>query len=45
MDSLNESTLPQVYDSYESIAPAKYAGKLNGKVVSSSIQTISSISP
>ncbi|KAJ9635112.1 hypothetical protein H2199_008598 [Coniosporium tulheliwenetii] len=32
MDSLNESTLPQVYDSYESIAPSKYAGKLDGKV-------------
>jgi hypothetical protein len=27
------STLPTVYASYEAIAPAKYAGKLHGKVV------------
>jgi hypothetical protein len=28
-----ESTLRTVYESYDAIAPAKYAGKLQGKVV------------
>jgi hypothetical protein len=28
-----ESTLPTVYESYDAIAPTKYAGKLQGKVV------------
>lgn len=27
------STLPVIYESYEAISPAKYAGKLQGKVV------------
>jgi len=28
-----DSTLPVIYESYEVISPAKYAGKLQGKVV------------
>jgi hypothetical protein len=38
MNSLRESTLPEVYDTYEAISPAKYAGKLDGKVASSQNQ-------
>lgn len=35
MESLKESALPELYESYEAIAPAKYAGKLVDKVVGS----------
>lgn len=31
------STLAEVYESYDAIAPAKFAGKLEGKVVSHSL--------
>ena len=33
MASSANSTLPDIYESYDAIAPAKYAGKLQGKVV------------
>lgn len=33
MASSADSTLPDMYESYPAIAPAKYAGKLDGKVV------------
>jgi hypothetical protein len=33
MSSSANSTLPAVYESYGAIAPSKYAGKLQGKVV------------
>lgn len=44
MASSADSILPDVYESYPAIAPAKYTGKLDGKVVRRRLSTRAKLS-